>query len=417
MSYQLLPVVWAHHIVPYMSFADMLRVRATCRERLAFFLALANESWQRHTMFMPRLRYDERVLGWRGVVLGMEREQRTRANLAAGRYSAGAVTTPYSTNRSSVIILAGRILSQVGGSLIVCDAKSGGFIGRVDGIVFLEDAGQKTMLDRWAIARTNQRDAALVVLDCLSLSFTLVGKFYASAVMVSGARFCFNNIADNRYHVMEARADGSIVDVFTTEKRIRLLFNNGRDWMYDMTRHNSSVRVICERHSFMIAIPGLMGGNPMVYIYSTSCDNMVVAFLDGLGYAYINVLSQSFVSVLTPAAFNGHVNAAHAHQRVTVSYRRGGHREARLGDMVYEHIATDTSGGVLMSSQFDRTVLLTSGSDAHMKLPNQLDREMGIISFNYGMALVLMRGGKYRVLCFDSDAQPEELVKRKRAKK
>ncbi len=42
-------------------------------------------------MELPRLRYDERLAGWLGVVWAMKREAVTRANCDAGRFTRGPV--------------------------------------------------------------------------------------------------------------------------------------------------------------------------------------------------------------------------------------------------------------------------------------------------------------------------------------
>ncbi len=67
----------------------LLALRAVCR---AFRAQLRDSRlWLPLMLELPRMRYDERLAGWAGVERAMKREEVTRANCDAGRYTRGPV--------------------------------------------------------------------------------------------------------------------------------------------------------------------------------------------------------------------------------------------------------------------------------------------------------------------------------------
>ena len=87
----------------------LLSLRAVCRT----FRAQLRDSrlWLPLTMVVSRMRYDERLAGWAGVERAMKREDVTRANCDAGRYTRGHFDLPM---KGCTISLDGAVIVDAG---------------------------------------------------------------------------------------------------------------------------------------------------------------------------------------------------------------------------------------------------------------------------------------------------------------
>ncbi len=96
--------LWTELIFPHCASA-LLALRAVCRA----WLAQLNNSrlWLPFTVELPRMRYDERVECWPGVVRAIARERNTRANCDAGRFTHGPMLDL--PDARQVMLVSGRV--------------------------------------------------------------------------------------------------------------------------------------------------------------------------------------------------------------------------------------------------------------------------------------------------------------------
>ncbi len=103
--------LWVELIFPQCEPVVLLALRAVCPAFLAQLNAAPARLWHRLTMVVSRMRYDEQLAGWASVERAMKREEVTRANCDAGRYTRAPVlgvrtrqllTQSHSGPRSSV---------------------------------------------------------------------------------------------------------------------------------------------------------------------------------------------------------------------------------------------------------------------------------------------------------------------------
>ncbi len=151
--------LWNHLIFPWCGWRALLVLRAVCT---AFRAQLdKSQAWLQFTMVMPRMRYDERLLGWRGVEYAIQREHNTRANCDAGRFARGPVL--HVPGSVEVRVAGGRIAVFFGESLQLFDAVTGAQLALFD--IDSREGHKHALLDRWvAIAA---RDGRVLLLDCV----------------------------------------------------------------------------------------------------------------------------------------------------------------------------------------------------------------------------------------------------------
>ncbi len=116
-------------------------------------------------MVLSRLRYDERLAGWAGVERAMKREEVTRANCDAGRYTSGPVMDVRGGGVRDVMYASGRIALFCDNIVHLFDADTGARVSSfaVDGAVSrVADA----VADRWV--PFSARDGRMLLLDCVA---------------------------------------------------------------------------------------------------------------------------------------------------------------------------------------------------------------------------------------------------------
>ena len=70
-------------VFPHLSKGDLLRCRLVCRKFNIGFMKIFNS---KNVLYAPDvvMRYEEMILGWKGVQQAMAREEKTRENLRKG---------------------------------------------------------------------------------------------------------------------------------------------------------------------------------------------------------------------------------------------------------------------------------------------------------------------------------------------
>jgi hypothetical protein len=123
-------------------------------------------------MEVSRMRYDERLAGWRGVERAMERERNTRANCDAGRFTRVIVLDMAMKYGSRFIHAGGRLLVKNFGSVWLIDAGTGALIASFnfnhESRRTILDMHVHAIVDRWIpfVVDRGRRDGVLL-LDCV----------------------------------------------------------------------------------------------------------------------------------------------------------------------------------------------------------------------------------------------------------
>lgn len=153
---------WGELIFPWCAdVALLLRLRAVCR---AFRCQLdGSRLWLPITSSMSRLRYDERLVGWRGVVHAMKREEHTRRNCRNGTFALGP--TLHVPRAELFFVVAGRVAIMGPGCVQLFDLETGDMLVSFElGSMSLRFPDH-VVLDRW-IPFTAE-DSRGLLLDCV----------------------------------------------------------------------------------------------------------------------------------------------------------------------------------------------------------------------------------------------------------
>ncbi len=156
--------LWVELIFPRCEPTTLLALRAVCRVWLAQLNAAPARLWLPLTMELARMSYAERVLGWPGVAVAMRREESTRANCDAGRYTQRPEFAL--AGNWHVLLAGGRVAAFSGGDVQLFDADTGAQLA-----AFEVDGGYCTIeehavCDRWiAFSAT---DGRALLLDCVA---------------------------------------------------------------------------------------------------------------------------------------------------------------------------------------------------------------------------------------------------------
>ncbi len=155
--------LWVELIYPHCGSAPaaLLALRAVCR----VWRAQLNNSrlWLPFTMELPRMRYDERVVGWTGIVRAMKREVVTRANCNAGHFTRGLVLN-FLSDVPFVRLAGGRVAAFSCAAVQLFDVDTGARLASFD--VKRIDVHKRAVLDRWIPFITADHRAML--LDCVA---------------------------------------------------------------------------------------------------------------------------------------------------------------------------------------------------------------------------------------------------------
>ncbi len=140
----------------------LLALRAVCR---AFRAQLRDSRlWLLLTMAVSRMRYDERLAGWAGVDRAMKREDVTRANCDAGRYTRGPVLDVHDRDARCLMFLGGRIAVFCRDVVQLFDVDTGSLVAAID--VRSGVFHYVAVVDRWILHAAE--DGRAVLLDCVA---------------------------------------------------------------------------------------------------------------------------------------------------------------------------------------------------------------------------------------------------------
>lgn len=176
--------LWALLIFPHCDKSTLLALRAVCRALLAQLNGAPARLWHPMTMVDSRMRYGERLFGWRGVKAAMAREETSRANCDAGRFVRSEALHVRAAVRTFHV--AGRGVAAFVDSVELYDLTSGAQEAAF--AISIRRMDFQIVLDRYVTILTVNGPATL--LDCLSATLLeiptpLAGPTYFSA---SGAR-------------------------------------------------------------------------------------------------------------------------------------------------------------------------------------------------------------------------------------
>ncbi len=192
--------LWVDLIFPHCDVAALLASRAVCRQLNAAPARL----WTPLTMVAHRMSYAERVLGWPGVPAAMAREERTRVNCDAGRFTCGP--TLQLPEARILHLVSGRIAAVVARTAQLFDADTGALVASFEvgtGARF----HQYALCDRWVAVATGDRRVQL--LDCVAARLVQVESVdYAHQLVgFSTAGPCVS------YHNEESHSDVTVMHV------------------------------------------------------------------------------------------------------------------------------------------------------------------------------------------------------------
>ncbi len=151
--------LWVELIFPWCDGQALLAARAVCR---AFRTQLNNSRlWLPFTMELSRMRYAERLLGWRGVLAAIKREENTRANCDAGLFLHNASFE--AKHAHHLMLVGGRVVVFFTATVQLFDVDSGALVATFD--VEARDI-RDPLCDRWVSCTVFKRGALL--LDCVA---------------------------------------------------------------------------------------------------------------------------------------------------------------------------------------------------------------------------------------------------------
>lgn len=153
--------LWAELIFPWCAGPALFPLRAVCR---SFRAQLdASRLWLPFTLELARMRYEERLLGWPGVALAMQREKTTHANCDAGRFMRGP--TLDIPDKSIVVLAACRVAVFCDHYIALFNVETGARLASFDVNRRFSDPYKGAVLDRWIPCAVNGR---ALLLDCVA---------------------------------------------------------------------------------------------------------------------------------------------------------------------------------------------------------------------------------------------------------
>ncbi len=197
--------LWHELIFKWCDGHALLSLRAVCR---AFHAQLdQSRLWLRYTVGVSRMRYEERLAGWRGVERAMRREANTRVNCAAGHFVLGPAMewlppvidgVSWTGRLYDVTFVCGRIAASRGSSVVLFDAATGALLkslrvrrGRNPIDIMSRYFVPIVVLDRWIPVRGE--DGLGLLLDCATaqlVEFTPPGPIHCDLhYSAAGAHF------------------------------------------------------------------------------------------------------------------------------------------------------------------------------------------------------------------------------------
>lgn len=196
--------LWAELIFPRCEPHDLLALRAVCCAFRNQLDAAPARLWQPLIMAVSRMSYSERLLGWRGVEVAMERERVTRANCDAGRCEAGV-----SLDDAWLVLYVGGRIVEVESTLQLLDVE-GELVASFNVELQMGGIHKEPIRDRWLLAET--ADERIVLLDCVGASLTTLAASNISVIFsVSDSHCAFRPEGGQDVTVLHvsASADGT----------------------------------------------------------------------------------------------------------------------------------------------------------------------------------------------------------------
>jgi hypothetical protein len=190
-------------------------------------------------MELPRLRYDERIDGWRGVVRAIQREIVTRANWDACRFARGPVL--HLRGVEELLLVGGRVVAVFKQSIVLFDVDTGARLASLD--VASISIHEHAVLDRWIPFAAV--DGRLLLLDCVAARLVEMASAGASrdggTFSVAGPRVSFR--AGRSTDITVTHVSGGPDSTTVMREVARLTLPND-----DVSRF-----VLCERgHSYLL---------------------------------------------------------------------------------------------------------------------------------------------------------------------
>lgn len=175
--------LWSQLIFPHCELSDLLALRAVCHAFLAQVSALP--LWLPLFHDNRRMRYAERLLGWRGVERAMARELSTLANCDAD----GVVCTTQRLQAGvrTVAVAGGRVAAFVDDRVQLCDIDTGAIVATliIGSATSLAYSG--AVCDRWVPFITALD--RVMLLDCVAARLVDIGERRPMSAW-SGHVFC-----------------------------------------------------------------------------------------------------------------------------------------------------------------------------------------------------------------------------------
>ncbi len=193
-------------------------------------------------MLLPRLRYDERLDGWQGVLRAMAREATILSNCAAGRLTMGPTLNV--DFFSCALVVAGRVIIFLEHAIRICSVDSGAVLAELhapDNFATSETAN--ALLDRWIPYA--DRTGRGMVLDCLSASLAELappGVIRPGSITICGAHLLYQIRDEPTLVLVRATAGAGNTTILHEVAHVRLhhtdvfasLYDNGESCLlYD----------------------------------------------------------------------------------------------------------------------------------------------------------------------------------------
>ncbi len=180
--------LWTELIFPLCEPASLVALRAACRGLRDQLNAAPARLWLWLTMGLTRMRYDERLLGWRGVERAMQRESDTRANCEAGRCKPGPVLPTMGTVEC-VLFVGGRIAASCEVAVQLFDVDAGAEVAVFEAAMH-GGMHSAAVEDRWLPYLAI--DGRVLLLDCVAARLVELARpaAYRSSVVFSVAGPC-----------------------------------------------------------------------------------------------------------------------------------------------------------------------------------------------------------------------------------
>ncbi len=192
--------MWLDLIFPHCNLASLLCLRMVCRDFLRHLCSRdARRVWLAFTMFMERMSYAERILGWPGIPLAMERERITRKNCETGDNFVRVGPMDRIDDAWKEYIIGGRLVQCYDTHVMLHDLDNGAILADIHNVCGLHSVHARGFQDRWLISANIcvlTGNHLLTLVDCVGLQVVThhplhinVEEFFMR-FQISGSRVC-----------------------------------------------------------------------------------------------------------------------------------------------------------------------------------------------------------------------------------